>query len=126
MAGLLTCPLPSLPAEMAVALISGKLYGLTAAGTVPVSHRIPFSIAQPGRACNHHNKYKYRLFYTILSEYHLIFDQEIQKSRKEHRCKAAEHYIPPGKAFYQEQDAQAQQEYRRTRKIIGKIKPEES
>ena len=32
--------------------------GLTAAGTVPVFHRIPFSIAQPGRDCNHHNRCK--------------------------------------------------------------------
>ena len=58
MAGLLTYPFLSLPAEVAVAMISGNIRGLTAAGTVPVSHRIPFSIARPEKVCNHHDRCK--------------------------------------------------------------------
>jgi hypothetical protein len=66
MAGLLTCSFLSLPAEVAVALISGKSCGLTAAGTVPVFHRIPFSIARLGKVCNHHNRNKGRENYQYI------------------------------------------------------------
>ena len=53
MAGLLTCPFLSLPIVMTVAWISGNVCGLTAAGTVPVFHRIPFSIARSEGTSNH-------------------------------------------------------------------------